>query len=118
MTIIHIGPPLLPILYSLGGATERRIRELSTRQAQAGSRVTLYSAEKSRRPLQYGEVEVRAVACRQRGALRAAEFLFKSLRDARSVKPDVIHFHSLAEGAAAAGMFTSGLSAKTVLSFD
>jgi len=37
LTIIHIGPPLLPILYSLGGATERRIRELATRQAQAGS---------------------------------------------------------------------------------
>jgi glycosyltransferase involved in cell wall biosynthesis len=118
MTIIHIGPPLLPILYSLGGATERRIRELSTRQAQAGSRVIVYSAEESRRTVQYGEVEVRAVACRQRGVLRAAEFLFKSLRDARCVKPDVIHFHSLAEGAAAAGMFASGLDAKTVLSFD
>jgi glycosyltransferase involved in cell wall biosynthesis len=118
MTIIHIGPPLLPILYSLGGATERRIRELATRQAQAGSRVIVYSAEESRRIVQYGEVEVRAVACRQHGILRAAEFLFKSLRDARSIKPDVIHFHSLAEGAAAAGMFASGLDAKMVLSFD
>ncbi len=118
MTIIHIGPPLLPILYSLGGATERRIRELAARQAQAGSRVIVYSAEETRRTVQYGDVEVRAVACRQRGMVRAAEFLFKSLRDARSLGPDVIHFHSLAEGAAAAGMFASGHGAKTVLSFD
>src|SRR5436309_2792536 len=98
MTIVHIGPPLLPILYSLGGATERRIRELATRQAQAGSRVIVYSAEESAGTQQYGDVQVRAIACRRQGLLRAAEFLFKSLRDARSIKPDVIHFHSLAEG--------------------
>ena len=46
MTIVHIGPPHLPILYSLGGATERRIREIAARQAeQRGSRVIVYSAE-------------------------------------------------------------------------
>src|SRR6185295_18859029 len=95
MTIVHIGPPLLPVLYSLGGATERRIRELATCQAQAGSRVIVYSAEDSTKTMQYGDVEVRALGCRRRGLLRAAEFLFKSLRDARSIKPDVIHFHSL-----------------------
>ena len=66
MTIIHIGPPHLPILYSLGGATERRVRELATRQAQAGSRVIVYSAEERQRTLQYGGVEVRAIACRRR----------------------------------------------------
>lgn len=118
MTIIHIGPPHLPILYSLGGATERRMRELATRQAQAGSRVILYSAEDTAKSLQYGEVEIRAIACRRRGVVRAAEFLFKSLRDARGVKPDVIHFHSLAEGAAFARMFATELTAKTVLSYD
>lgn len=118
MTIVHIGPPHLPILYSLGGATERRMRELATRQAQSGSRVIVYSAEDADKSFPYGEVEVRAVACRQRGVVRAAEFLFKSLRDSRSVKPDVIHFHSLAEGAAFARMFARGLDAKTVLSYD
>lgn len=118
MTIVHIGPPLLPILYSLGGATERRIRELAKRQAQSGSRVIVYSAEDASATTQYGEVEVRAVACRYRGVRRAAEFMFKSLRDARSVKPDVIHFHSLAEGAVFTKGFASGLNAKTVLSFD
>ena len=45
MTIIHIGPPHLPILYALGGATERRIREVAARQAAAGSRVIVYSAD-------------------------------------------------------------------------
>jgi glycosyltransferase involved in cell wall biosynthesis len=118
MTIIHIGPPHLPILYSLGGATERRMREVATRQAQAGSRVIVYSAEERQRTLQYGGVEVRAIACRRRGVVRAAEFLCKSLRDARSVKPDVIHFHSLAEGAAFARMFARESNAKTVLSYD
>jgi glycosyltransferase involved in cell wall biosynthesis len=118
MTIIHIGPPLLPILYGLGGATERRIREIATRQALSGARVIVYSAEEATRTIQYGKVEVRAIACRQRGLLRAAEFLFKSLRDARCIRPDVIHFHALAEGAAFARIFASGMDAKTVLSFD
>lgn len=118
MTIIHIGPPHLPILYSLGGATERRMRELATRQAQAGSRVIVYSAEDTAKTLQYGAVEIRAIACRRRGLVRAAEFLCKSLRDARATKPDVIHFHSLAEGAAFAKLFAGELKAKTVLSYD
>src|SRR5260370_27332645 len=109
MTIIHMGPPHLPILYSLGGATERRMRELATRQAQAGSRVIIYSAEDTAHSMQYCGVEIRAIACRRRGVVRAAEFLFKSLRDARGVKPDVIHFHSLAEGAAFAKVFAAGL---------
>jgi glycosyltransferase involved in cell wall biosynthesis len=118
MTIIHIGPPHLPILYSLGGATERRMRELATRQAEAGSRVIVYSAEKATTTTCYGGVEIRAIACRRRGVVRAAEFLWKSLRDAKAVNPDVIHFHSLAEGAAFAKLFAAELHAKTVLSYD
>ena len=118
MTIVHIGPPHLPILYNLGGATERRMRELATRQAQAGSRVIVYSAEDTAKAQPYGGFEVRAIACRRRGLVRAAEFLCKSLRDARSVKPDVVHFHSLAEGAVFARMFARELNAKTILSYD
>ncbi len=117
MIITHIGPPLLPILYTLGGATERRIRELATRQVQTGSRVVVYSAEDRTATHQFGGVEVRAIECRRQGVLRAGEFLYKSLRDARGISPDVIHFHSLAEGAAAASMF-AGFNTKTVLSFD
>lgn len=118
MTIAHIGPPHLPILYSLGGATERRIRETAARQAQQGSRVIVYSAEDKRQVMDYMGAEVRAVECTRQGLMRAAEFLVKSLRDARSVKPDVIHFHTLAEGAEFARFFSRGSHAKTVLSFD
>jgi glycosyltransferase involved in cell wall biosynthesis len=116
MTIVHIGPPHLPILYSRGGATERRIRELAKRQAQTGSRVIVYSAEETARALQYGGFEIRAMACRRRGIARTAEFLFKSLHDARSVKPDILHFHALPEGASFANLFR--LKAKTMLSYD
>jgi glycosyltransferase involved in cell wall biosynthesis len=42
----------------------------------------------------------------------------KSLRDARRVRPDVVHFHSLAEGAAFARVFARGCGARTVLSYD
>ncbi len=118
MTIVHIGPPHLPILYNLGGATERRMREVAARQAQQGSRVIVYSAEDQSKSIDYHGAEIRAVECRQQGLLRAAEFLTKSLRDVRRVAPDVIHFHTLAEGAAFAKLFARGINAKTVLSFD
>jgi glycosyltransferase involved in cell wall biosynthesis len=118
MTIVHIGPPHLPILYNLGGATERRIRELAMRQAQQGCRVVVYSAEEQARVMDYHGAEVRAIACRRRGLLRAAEFMAKSIRDARRLKPDVIHFHALAEGAMFTRLLAAGSGAKTVLSFD
>ena len=118
MTIVHIGPPHLPILYSLGGATERRIREVAARQAQAGSRVIVYSADQVTKSEDYCGVEIRSIKCTRHGLLRAAEFMIKSLRDARELRPDVLHFHALPEGAAFAKLFARGISAKTVLSFD
>lgn len=118
MTIVHIGPPHLPILYNLGGATERRMREVAARQAQQGSRVIVYSAEDQNRSTEYRGAEIRGVECRRSGMLRAAEFMAKSLRDVKRVAPDVIHFHALAEGAAFAKFFARGINAKTVLSFD
>ena len=118
MTIAHIGPPHLPILYNLGGATERRIRETAARQAQAGSRVIIYSAEDRNGSCGYMGAEVRAIACHGEGVLRAAEFMVKSIRDARRERPDVIHFHTLSEGAAFTRLFARGCGAKTVLSFD
>lgn len=118
MTIVHIGPPHLPILYNLGGATERRIRETAMRQAQAGSRVILYSAEERSGSTPYFGAEVRAIACHGSGVLRAAEFMAKSIRDARRFQPDVIHFHTLPEGAAFTRLLARGCRAKTVLSFD
>ena len=118
MTVVHIGPPHLPILYNLGGATERRIRETAVRQASTGTRVIVYSAEERDGHSEYFGAEVRAIACHRRGVLRAAEFMAKSLRDSRQFHPDVIHFHSLAEGAAFARLFARDSHAKTVLSFD
>jgi glycosyltransferase involved in cell wall biosynthesis len=118
MTIAHIGPPHLPILFSQGGATERRMRETAAQQAAAGNRVLLYSAEDKASVSDYRGAEVHAIECRRQGLPRAAEFMIKSLRDVRKQKPDVIHFHTLAEGAAFAGMFARGVQAKTVLSFD
>ncbi|MBY0508264.1 MAG: glycosyltransferase family 4 protein [Bryobacteraceae bacterium] len=118
MTIVHIGPPHLPVLYTLGGATERRIREVAAQQAAAGSRVIVYSADQETKTETYRGAEIRSLHCQRQGLLRAAEFLMKSLRDARSVAPDIIHFHALPEGAAFARIFARGLSAKTVLSFD
>ena len=73
MTIAHIGPPHLPILYNLGGATERRIRETAARQAQAGSRVIIYSAEDRNGSCGYMGAEVRAIACHGEGVLRARD---------------------------------------------
>lgn len=118
MTIVHIGPPNLPILYNLGGATERRIREVAARQAQAGERVIVYSADSVEGSAEYHGAEIRSIACKQKGVVRAAEFLAKSLRDAKHRKPDVIHFHTLAEGAAFTKIFASSLDVKTVLTFD
>lgn len=118
MTIVHIGPPHFPILYSRGGATERRMRETAIRQAQEGRRVLVYSAEEQARSFDYHGAEIHAIECRRKGLARAAEFMVKSLRDVSKHSPDVIHFHSLAEGAAFAKVFARKTHAKTVLSFD
>lgn len=118
MTIAHIGPPHLPILFSRGGATERRMREIAAVQAREGHRVLLYSAEDQASVTEYRGAEVRAIQCRQKGLPRAAEFLIKSLRDVRQHNPDIIHFHTLPEGAQCAKLFAPGLKAKTVFSFD
>ena len=118
MTIAHIGPPHLPILFQRGGAIERRMRETAAVQAANGSRVLLYSADDQAGVTDHRGAEVHSIACKQKGLIRAAEFMMKSLRDVRKHKPDVIHFHGLPEGAAFTRIFASGLNAKTVLQFD
>ena len=118
MKIVHIGPCQLPILYTLGGANERRIRETAACQARLGAQVIVYSAEERRGSVQYHGAEIRAVACRRSGVLRAAEFMIQSLRDARREKPDIIHFHTQPEGAAFTRLFAPGCQARTILSYD
>ena len=68
MTIAHIGPPHLPILYNRGGATERRMRETAAQQVQSGCRVLLYSAEDHARVTSHRGIEIHAIECRQKGA--------------------------------------------------
>ena len=114
MTVVHIGPSALPILFPRGGATERRMRELAARQAAAGSKVIVYSAEDRWATRSYRGAEIRAVECRRRGIPRSFEFLWKAVRDAQPLKPDVIHFHTLAEGAA----LSNGFAGCKVLSYD
>jgi glycosyltransferase involved in cell wall biosynthesis len=114
MTILHIGPSKLPLLFPRGGATERRMRELAIRQAAAGARVILYSADDHSATGKLHGAEIRSIHCRARGALRAIEFMTRALRDARSLHPDVIHFHSESEGAALAQRFDCA----KVLSYD
>jgi len=114
MTIVHIGTSNLPVLFPLGGATERRIRELAVRQAAAGSKVVVYSAEDRAEVKSLQGAEIRAVECSHRGVVRNFEFMFKALRDARTLHPDVIHFHSQPEGAALAGR----IACRGLLSYD
>ena len=114
MTIVHIGTSNLPILFPLGGATERRIRELAVRQAAAGSRVVVYSAEDRTELKSLQGAEIRAVKCTRGGVVRNFEFMIKALRDAKTLHPDVIHFHSQPEGAELAGR----MAGHTMLSYD
>jgi glycosyltransferase involved in cell wall biosynthesis len=118
MIIAHIGPQHLPILFTRGGATERRMRETAAMQAQAGHRVLIYSAEDQSGQSEYRGAEIHAIQCKLKGVPRAGEFLIKSILDCRRHNPDIIHFHTLAEGAAFTKLFAGSLKAKTVLSFD
>jgi glycosyltransferase involved in cell wall biosynthesis len=114
MTIVHIGPSQLPILFPRGGAVERRIRELAARQSANGSNVVVYSAADRNDSIEYQGAEIRTLKCRAQGVVRSFEFMIKALRDSKRVKPDVIHFHSQAEGATLARRIDSS----KVLSYD
>lgn len=110
--IVHIGPSQLPLRHSRGGAIERRIVELGAAQAARGHEVTAYSAEQRRSITHFRGMEVRALACRQAGLARRWEFLVQAIRDVRSA--DVVHFHSVPEGA----ILARNLSGLKVLSYD
>ena len=114
MTIAHLGPSALPILYPLGGAIQRRIRELAREQARRGDRVILYSAGERPGRRYYQGAEVRTIACRASQPFRSLEFLTKALADLRREPIDVLHFHSLVEG----GVVFKAVAAKKVLSYD
>jgi len=95
--IVHIGPSQLPLRHARGGAIERRMLELGAAQVSRGHQVTVYSAELQKSVTQFRGMEVRALACRHMGLARRWEFLFRAIRDLDSA--DVLHFHSVPEGA-------------------
>jgi glycosyltransferase involved in cell wall biosynthesis len=89
--------------------------EISVAQSARGHRVILYSAAEKSSISEYEGVEIRSVPCgRANPYLRDIEFLIKALRDVRSQNPDILHFHSLPEGAA----LSRGIRGKKLLSYD
>jgi glycosyltransferase involved in cell wall biosynthesis len=114
MKIVHLGIAALPIPHSRGGAIQRRMIELARAQAAAGHRVILYSAGgKNSRSVLDG-VEIRTLACHRSMPWRDIEYARKAIRELTAEPVDLLHFHSLPEGAALAHR----LGAKTLLSFD
>ncbi|MBI3698434.1 MAG: glycosyltransferase family 4 protein [Acidobacteria bacterium] len=114
MTIAHLGPSALPILYPLGGAIQRRIRELACEQARRGNRVIVYSAEDRAGRQRYDGFEIRGIRCRSSKPFRSLEYMMLALDDLHQEPVDVVHFHSLVEG----GVLFRRVAAKKVLSYD
>lgn len=114
LTIVHLGPSVLPISYALGGAVQRRMLEMAKAQAVRGEKVIIYSADAEWSRTNFHGVEIRSIACRLREPFRDFEYLRKALHELRSEPVDVLHFHNLPEGAA----YSKVINAKKVLSFD
>ena len=114
MTIVHLGPSVLPISYPLGGAVQRRVLGLSKVQSARGERVIVYSADSESGRTTCGGVEVRSIACRRRMPFRDLEYLRKAVDELRTEPVDVLHFHNLPEGAA----YSKAIRARKFLSFD
>jgi len=110
--IVHIGPSQLPLRHARGGAIERRMVELGAAQVSRGHQVTVYSAEPLKSITHFRGLEVRALACRHSGLARRWEFLFQAIADIDSA--DVLHFHSVPEGA----LLAWNLPGLKVLSYD
>ena len=114
MKIVHLGPSVLPMTYQLGGAVQLRMLELAKAQAARGEKVIIYSAGPVPARSEHEGVEIRTVACRLEMPFRDIEYLRKAIRELRREPADVLHFHSLAEGAA----LSTSISSKKFLSFD
>ena len=116
MKVAHIGTCEIPVYHRLGGAIQRRIREIAQIQSARGDNVLVYSAGSAYHADWQQGSEHRTIACRLPRPSRDFEFLGRVLRDLTAFRPDVIHFHAVPEGAALARCF--GLRAKTFLSYD
>jgi glycosyltransferase involved in cell wall biosynthesis len=114
MRIVHLGVSALPIPHPRGGAIQRRMLELARAQAARGHSVVLYSADKTSHRTVLDGVEIRTLACRRKMPLRDIEYMRNAIHELASEPADLLHFHSLPEGATLA----RGVGAKTILSFD
>jgi glycosyltransferase involved in cell wall biosynthesis len=114
VTIVHLGPSVLPILYPLGGAVQRRMLEMAKAQFARGEKVIIYSADSESSRTNWDGVEIRSIACRRRMPFRDFEYMKKALGELRCESVDVLHFHNLPEGAA----YSKSIRAKKFLSFD
>jgi hypothetical protein len=111
-TIVHIGPANLPLTHTRGGAIERRILELGRAQARRGHRVIAYSAGQSAATTCLDGLEVRPIACHLPASVRTLELTHAALRQLQDEPVDVLHFHSVPEGA----LLARGIPARTYLS--
>jgi glycosyltransferase involved in cell wall biosynthesis len=114
VTIVHLGPSVLPISYPLGGAVQRRMLEMAKAQSARGEKVIIYSADPESSRTECHGVEIRRIACRRRMPFRDFEYMRKALQELRFEPVDVLHFHNLPEGAA----YSKAIRAKKCLSFD
>jgi glycosyltransferase involved in cell wall biosynthesis len=114
VTIVHLGPSVLPVSYPLGGAVHRRMFEIAKAQSARGEKVIIYSADSEPSRTDSHGVEIRSIACRHRMPFRDFEYLRKALWELRSERVDLLHFHNLPEGAA----YSKTIRAKKLLSFD
>jgi glycosyltransferase involved in cell wall biosynthesis len=114
MRIVHLGISDLPVLYARGGAMVRQMVELAKAQAARGHEVVLYSADERASRVDHHGVEIRSIACRWSMPFRDIEYTRKAIKELLTERPDILHFHSISEGAALA----SAIPAKKFLSFN
>jgi glycosyltransferase involved in cell wall biosynthesis len=88
--------------------------ELARVQVLSGHQVIVYSPDEREGVAEVDGVQVRSVRCVVPGPLQSVELQIRAIRDAKGLRPDIIHFHSQPEGAA---LDTRG-SARHVLSYD
>ena len=101
LQVAHVGSAEVHPLHRLGGATQRRIVETASRQAQLGYQVAVYAAGPDNIVKQIKGFELRTVRCVASGPVRRLEFLVRATADLRRRRPDVVHFHGIPEGAVA-----------------
>lgn len=114
MKIVHIGPTNLPVLYSRGGAVERRMVELAACQASEGHEVQVFSSDRFSRVDHVRGFKIQSIAVRFPRPWRDYQMLVKVYSQLRRNPPDVLHVHGVPDG----GRLGSALGVPTILSFD